>query len=250
MSSTPRYRVIADDLSDKIRSGHYRAGEALPAQRELSASYGVTMMTLRQALQVLSGEGLIEQRAGRGTYVTRPGAEYPLDTLRSLGDDLRRQGHPLRTEVVSAALRPAPRSLTRLLGDAPAGLRALRLVRVRHLGDRPVVHQISWVAEPHASAVRAADFTEVPLYTALADAGARIHRATERIRPALLTAPVAARLRRPAGGPVFVSERVTYDDRGTPIVVDHATILGEWMEIRAERKATDLSLHWTGAFTK
>ncbi|WP_062437347.1 GntR family transcriptional regulator [Herbidospora daliensis] len=246
MSSTPRYRAIADDLSDKIRSGRYRAGEALPAQRELSASYGVTMMTLRQALQVLSAEGLIDQRAGRGTYVARPGAEYPLDTLRSLGDDLRRQGHPLRTEVVSAALRPAPRSLTPLLGD----VRALRLTRVRHLRDRPVVHQVSWVAEPHASAVRGADFTEVPLYTALTEAGARIHRAAERIRPALLTAPVAARLNRPPGGPVFVSERVTYDDRGTPIVVDHATILGEWMEIRAERKATDLSLHWTDAFTK
>ncbi|MFC7649409.1 GntR family transcriptional regulator [Streptosporangium lutulentum] len=39
----------------------------MPAQRELSALYGVTMMTLRQALQVLSGEGLIVQRASRGT---------------------------------------------------------------------------------------------------------------------------------------------------------------------------------------
>ncbi|NAS20220.1 UTRA domain-containing protein [Herbidospora sp. NEAU-GS84] len=250
MSSTPRYRAIADDLIAKIRSGHYRAGEALPAQRELSASYGVTMMTLRQALQVLSAEGLIDQRAGRGTYVRRPSAEYPLDTLRSLGDDLRRQGHPLRTEVLSAALRPAPRALTRLLPDAPAGLRALRLARVRHLMERPAVHQISWIVEPYASAIRDADFTETPLYTALADAGARVHRATERIRPALLTAPVAARLGHPAGSPVFVSERVTYDDRGALIVTDHATILGEWMEIRAERKAADLSLHWSGAFTK
>ncbi|MFB9682101.1 GntR family transcriptional regulator [Streptosporangium vulgare] len=244
MSSTPRYRAIADDLTHKIRSGHYRAGEALPAQRELSASYGVTMMTLRQALQVLSGEGLIVQRAGRGTYVTPASAEYPLDTLRSLGDDLRRQGYPLRTEVLSAAIRRAPRSLTRLLGDAPSDRRALRLARVRHLLGRPAVHQVSWVVEPHASAIRGADFTETPLYTALTDAGARVHRATERIRPALLTAPVAALLRHPAGAPVFVSERATYDDQGALVVMDHATILGEWMEIRAERKATDLSLHW------
>ncbi|MBG0831952.1 GntR family transcriptional regulator [Planomonospora sp. ID67723] len=244
MSSTPRYRAIADDLTHKIKSGHYRAGEALPAQRELSAFYGVTMMTLRQALQVLSGEGLIVQRAGRGTYVTPASAQYPLDTLRSLGDDLRRQGYPLRTEVLSAAIRQAPRSLTRLLGDAPADPRALRLARVRHLLGRPAVHQISWIVEPHASAIKRTDFTETPLYTALADVGARVHRATERVRPALLTALVAARLQHPAGSPVFVSERTTYDDQGALIVMDHATILGEWMEIRAERKATDLSLHW------
>lgn len=237
MSSTPRYRAIADDLTHKIRSGHYRAGEALPAQRELSASYGVTMMTLRQALQVLSGEGLIVQRAGRGTYVTQASAEYPLDTLRSLGDDLRRQGYPLRTEVLSAAIRQAPRSL---LGEG----RALRLARVRHLLGRPAVHQISWIVEPYATAIKGTDFTETPLYTALTDAGARVHRATERVRPALLAAPVAKRLQHPEGSPVFVSERATYDDQGALVVMDYATILGEWMEIRAERKATDLSLHW------
>ncbi|WP_061293048.1 GntR family transcriptional regulator [Herbidospora cretacea] len=241
MGSTPRYRAIADDLTDKIKSGRYRAGEALPAQRELSASYGVTMMTLRQALQVLSAEGLIVQRAGRGTYVAQASAEYPLDSLRSLGDDLRGQGCPLRTEVLSAALRPAPRAL----GEG----RALRLVRVRHLMDRPAVHQISWIAEPHASAIKAADFTEVPLYTALAEVGVRVHRATERVSPALLTVQVAELLRHPAGSPVFVSERATYDDQGTLVVMDHATILGGAMEIRAERKATDLSLEWVSPAT-
>ncbi|MFD0475186.1 GntR family transcriptional regulator [Nonomuraea thailandensis] len=38
-----RYRAIAADLAAKIRSGHYAPGEALPPQRELSASYGVTL---------------------------------------------------------------------------------------------------------------------------------------------------------------------------------------------------------------
>ena len=140
----------------------------------------------------------------------------------------------MRTEVLSAAIRQAPRSLTRLLGDAPAGCRALRLARVRHLLGRPACHQISWIVEPYASAIKGADFTETPLYTALADVGARVHRATERVRPALLPALVAARLQHPAGSPVFVSERATYDDQGALVVMDHATILGEWMEIRAE----------------
>ena len=41
----------------KIRSGHYAPGEALPAQRELRLLYGVTMMTLRQALQASATRG-------------------------------------------------------------------------------------------------------------------------------------------------------------------------------------------------
>ena len=59
-----RYRAIAADLAAKIRDGHYAPGEALPAQRELSAAYGVTLMTLRQALRELDAEGLIFQRPG------------------------------------------------------------------------------------------------------------------------------------------------------------------------------------------
>src|SRR5690348_5157768 len=97
----PAYRRIAADLAEKIREGAYRPGDALPAQRELSASYGVTLMTLRQALQELRDEGLIVQQAGRGTYVTPVHAAYRMDTLRSFVDDLRDQGHEVTTEVLA-----------------------------------------------------------------------------------------------------------------------------------------------------
>jgi DNA-binding transcriptional MocR family regulator len=53
----PKYRRIVKDLTAAIRSGVYAAGDPLPAQRALSESYGVTLMTLRQALQVLESEG-------------------------------------------------------------------------------------------------------------------------------------------------------------------------------------------------
>lgn len=241
----PRYRVIAEDLTGKIRSGRYRAGEALPPQRELSASYGVTLMTLRQALRTLSDEGLVVQRPGRGTYVTPPQAAYPLDTLRSLGDDLRRQGRPVHTEVVSAAIRRIPARLVQPMGVPSAEHKVLRLARVRHLAGRPAVHQVSWIPMPYGSAVKDVDFGATPLYAALADAGVAVHRARERIRPGLLSVPVASRLKSAPGGPVFLSERITFDVDDTVVVLDEAVILGELLEIRAERAATDLSLNWS-----
>jgi GntR family transcriptional regulator len=223
----PAYRRIATDLADKIRAGEYRPGDALPAQRELSASYGVTLMTLRQALQELRDEGLIVQQAGRGTFVAPVQAAYRVDTLRSFVEDLREQGHRVTTEVVSVALDED-----------------LRLERVRLLGDRPVIHQTSRIPAPWAAAVAGEDFRRVSLYAALADAGATIVRASERIVPGLLIEPVAGRLRRPAGEAVFVSERTTYAMDEQVVVVDRAIILGDLMEIRAERAATRLSLQW------
>lgn len=223
----PAYRRIATDLADKIRAGEYRPGDALPAQRELSAGYGVTLMTLRQALQELRDKGLIVQQAGRGTFVAPVQAAYRVDTLRSFVEDLREQGHRVTTEVVSVSSGPQ-----------------LRLERVRHVDGRPVIHQVSTVPARWAALLADEDFRRVSLYAALADAGVTIVRASERIVPGLLTEPVAGHLRHPAGEAVFVSERTTYAMDDQVVVVDRAIILGDLMEIRAERAATRLSVQW------
>lgn len=238
-----RYRAIAADLAAKIRSGHYAPGEALPPQRELSASYGVTLMTLRQALRQLSDERLIVQRPGKGTFVAPPHLAYQLDSLRSLADDLRTQGHDVRTVVVGRAVRRAPARVAAEL-RLPPGESALRLERVREFAGRPAVHQVSWVRRPVGDRIRDRDFTEVSLYTALADAGVAVARASEVVRPGLLDGAAARRLREPEGSPVLLSTRVTHTLDGTPVVSDHATILGSMMEIRTERAATGLSLTW------
>ncbi|MBG0565206.1 GntR family transcriptional regulator [Actinoplanes aureus] len=231
VARVPAYRRIAADLAERIQAGEYRPGDALPAQRELSTRYGVTLMTLRQALQELRDGGLIVQQPGRGTYVAPVQAAYRVDTLRSFVDDLREQGHQVSTEVLAATVEAVPEP-------------GLRLERLRRLGGRPAIHQTSWIPQPYAGAVSSADFRETSLYAALASAGVTIVRATERIVPGLLDESVAAVLERRAGSAVFVSERTTYASDDRPVVVDRAIILGDLMEIRAERAATRLSLQW------
>ncbi|MEU8377901.1 GntR family transcriptional regulator [Streptosporangium sp. NPDC048865] len=238
-----RYRAIAADLAAKIRAGHYAPGEALPSQRDLSASYGVTLMTLRQALRRLSDEGLISQQAGRGTFVSPPHLAYQLGPLQSFVDDLRKQGHEVRTVVVGRSLRRIPARVAAQLRTAP-GETALRLERVREFAGRPAIHQVSWVRRPSAEGVRDVDFTTVSLYAALAGLGVAVARASEKIRPGLLDPAVAPHLGEPAGSAVLLSDRVTYTLDATAVVADHATILGSMMEIRTDRAATGLSLTW------
>ncbi|MEV4759686.1 GntR family transcriptional regulator [Micromonospora sp. NPDC049559] len=241
-----RYRAIAADLAAKIRAGRYAPGEALPPQRELSASYGVTLMTLRQALRQLSDEGLIVQQAGRGTFVSPPHLAYQLGSLRSLADDLRKQGHEVRTLVLGRAVRRVPARIAARLRTGPEET-ALRLERVREFAGRAAIHQVSWVRQPAADRIRERDFTGTSLYAALADAGVAVARAAETIRPGLLDAAVARHLGEPAGSPVFVSDRVTYALDGAAVVTDRATILGSMMEIRTDRAATGASLSWGAA---
>jgi GntR family transcriptional regulator len=65
----PKYRQIASELRAAIRAGDYVPGDRLPGENDLMASYGVARMTARQAIGVLTTEGVADARKGSGVYV-------------------------------------------------------------------------------------------------------------------------------------------------------------------------------------
>ena len=70
----PRYRQIAEEFRSAIASGTYNSGDALPTEMEICETYGVSRHTARDALRILSDDGLIERRRGAGTVVASRGA--------------------------------------------------------------------------------------------------------------------------------------------------------------------------------
>ncbi|MYV46204.1 GntR family transcriptional regulator [Streptomyces sp. SID2888] len=66
-----RRDAIAGDLRNQILAGRLKAGERLRPEPDLASHYGVSTPTLRSALAVLQGEGLIEKIHGRGNFVRR-----------------------------------------------------------------------------------------------------------------------------------------------------------------------------------
>lgn len=67
-----RRHSIADDLREQITSGRLRPCERLPSEADLASRYKVSTLTLRHALAVLQGEGLVEKIHGKGNFIRRP----------------------------------------------------------------------------------------------------------------------------------------------------------------------------------
>jgi DNA-binding FadR family transcriptional regulator len=65
--------AIAAELRRQIEQGELARGEQLPGHRELAAMFSVSVGSVREAISMLVSEGLVETRAGRGTYVADPG---------------------------------------------------------------------------------------------------------------------------------------------------------------------------------
>jgi GntR family transcriptional regulator, transcriptional repressor for pyruvate dehydrogenase complex len=66
--------LIVDQIRLLIRQGHLRLGDGLPAERALSERFGVSRVTVREALRILESAGLVEIRTGSrgGAFVTAP----------------------------------------------------------------------------------------------------------------------------------------------------------------------------------
>lgn len=65
---------IADDLRKQVASGKYAPGDKLPPVREMASRYGVVTGTVRDALDILRRECVLQTRSTRGTYVLDPEA--------------------------------------------------------------------------------------------------------------------------------------------------------------------------------
>jgi len=66
----PLYRRLEYHLRNQILSGQLESGDQIPTQDELVQAYGVSKITVRNALAHLEAEGLIVRSAGRGTFVS------------------------------------------------------------------------------------------------------------------------------------------------------------------------------------
>jgi GntR family transcriptional regulator len=97
-----RAREIADRLRHLVLGGAFASG-VLPDERILAADYGASHNAVREALRLLSAEGLVMRRPGPGTRVTPRKFEHSLDRLSGLSETLAEEG-PIANEVRLARL--------------------------------------------------------------------------------------------------------------------------------------------------
>ncbi|MCX5263596.1 GntR family transcriptional regulator [Streptomyces sp. NBC_00199] len=130
-----RHHHIADDLRHQITTGHLKPGERLPSETGLADRYKVSTATLRSALAVLQGEGLVEKLHGKGNFVRRP-----LRRIMYVGgwgtlDPWTAAEAALRVTVRTATVQ-ADGHLTTLL-RVPTGSPLAEFLCISHEGESP-----------------------------------------------------------------------------------------------------------------
>jgi DNA-binding GntR family transcriptional regulator len=114
-----RYRDIAAELQKEIRLGTYPVGDLLPIETELMGRFSASRQTVREALRIVTEQGLIVRRAGLGSVViaTEPPVLFT-HSVKSLNEWLRYSNETYR-EVVQSRDITASRKLAAMLKCEP-----------------------------------------------------------------------------------------------------------------------------------
>jgi GntR family transcriptional regulator len=84
----PLYRTLAERIELRIAAGNYAVGSQLPTEPELEREFGVSRITIRQALGLLKRRGLLASKSGLGTIVRSAGTESRAMTISGSMRDL------------------------------------------------------------------------------------------------------------------------------------------------------------------
>lgn len=217
----PLHARIREELRGHILSGAWRPDDALPSERDLMAQYGVSRITVRQALGDLQKESLIFKLAGKGAYVAHARPFQELGRLQGFAEAMAARGHETWNHVLAVEHEAASDHVASRLALS-AGAPVTRIERVRHLDRQPVSLDITWVPRPVGERLATADLATRDIFLILEnDCATPLGHADLAIDAALADARLAQALETAPGAPVLRIERLTHDAAGRPVDYEH-----------------------------
>jgi GntR family transcriptional regulator len=231
------YTQLSRSLSQAIHEGMLEDGDFLLPQRELAELLGVSRVTIRKAVESLVKEGLLVQRQGAGTMVTRGQKQHihkNLAVLNSFTEDMEARGMvPSSTWVARATTQASPKEAMAL--NLSPGSLVSRFTRIRHASETAMAYEITSVP-----AYIIADANEVgdSLYAYLDEKKARPVRALQTMTATNADKTVAEFLSIAPNDAVLYIERQGFAENDSPIEFARSWYRGDIYDF-----VTELSLN-------
>jgi GntR family transcriptional regulator len=215
----PLWYQVSQSLRASILGRSPQAPLRLPTEEQLAGHYGVSVLTMRQALKELETEGLISRHRRRGTFIEpRAVTGAPVRLLGSV-DAIVAQQSGETTTLLDHGPVPVPAELA---DHFPGVLEVVRYRRLRR--DRASGEPANWaenlIHPDVADRIDPAALERWPMTRVLRDvAGVTVGRITNTVQARLADPPTARLLDVPLLSPILHITGVEYDERGRAVDV-------------------------------
>lgn len=213
-SPIPIYIQIEEQLKARILAGEFGVGTAIPSERELTESFGVSRMTLRQAVTNLVNDGLLYREKGRGTFVASPKVEQPLNGLTSFTEDMKARGMVPSNKLIHFKRVMPEADIAGELGLG-SGDEVFSVKRIRYADDKPMAIERTFLPVKLFRHLTE-EALKGSLYSIIEEQQLRISHASQRMEAALVKKEDAELLKIGMPSPVLCIERLSYLEDGIP----------------------------------
>jgi GntR family transcriptional regulator len=243
-SRIPLYYQLENVLREKITSGVFQGGEQLPTEIELIEEYGVSRITVRQALQSLAEDGLIDRKQGRGTYIAERKSRKRKFTgiihLTGSLDELIEMGMETPVKVLDMNRVEADVHEAELL-EIKVGTPIYRLKRLRMHEGKPFGLIVNYLPEEIGAKLTMEELSSgALLHTMETKLGYELDNARQEIHAELADPYVAKLLDIRVGTALLSIERTVYTEENRPVEYVHtlyrSDIYGYSVKLVREKK--------------
>ncbi len=229
-SPVPVYYQIALHLRSRILAREWESGARITPEETLATEYGVSRVTMRQALAELVKDGLLARQQGRGTFVK----QIPQPLVHNFNvpilfaGQLRRLGHTLNHKVLERGVfsGPQPHVAERLRLEPSQPVAYLK--RLLLIDEQPMAVNRSWFSEEQVPGIATEELVEGSLSSTLAKRYNFVPvRAENLIEVARATESEARWLETPRDTPLLILTSTSFLDADIPLEYSVTAWLGD-----------------------
>lgn len=217
-SPLPLYVQIRQRLLSLIARWS-RGEERFYSDEELCRHFGVSRVTVRQAVAELVEEGFLTRIRGAGTFVALKKIEEKLTPVMDIRSQWAALGRPMSVQVLAFERQPASAPATAVL-DLPAGAEVFYIKRVRSTASVPIAVDHRYLPVGLAPSFRRADASGSLLHKLWQTC--ELSHSELQIEASLAGPEEEAVLLMPKGDPVLVRHLVYFDTEGRRVLAGHS----------------------------
>jgi GntR family transcriptional regulator len=229
----PNYYRVEKYLRDRIKSGELKPGDPVPPESQLVQQFGISRMTIRQALSRLVFDGLIERQQGRGSFVAEPRFQHT-HVYPSFEQEMQARGAVTSNRLLERRVEAVEGKAAESLG-LPEGTPVVVLERQRLVDGQVVGYEIRYFPRWIGDALTEEEIHAQPLVPAMKRILGRFHtRLRLRVTASVARGKEARALEVKLGSPVLVRENTWYVDPEGPIQYGKSIYRGDRYQMDLE----------------
>jgi len=222
----PLFKQLRDVVLQMIEEGKYKPGDLLPSERELAEEYGISRVTVRQALNSLVQDGIIFKKQGKGNFVATKRIETKLDSLLGFVEEFVIKNMKCQVSIVKQGYETAPPEIASAM-QVQGASEIFLLVRHIIVEGHALGVDYTYIPRSIAYQLGEMDFRKVIIYRLLEQRGYKLSSAEQSIIADLPSTQECLLLEVTPKTPMLVRRRVAYVEGNLPVVYSKTVYRGD-----------------------